>query len=401
MSGDFREVSPVVDRLLLEQGGYSPVELLLIEGRLSFADYEAWRCGEFATLEEVLAGNPERIRTLLQQAAEHATALGLRAERQEFPSWGVRAGKALKISRDEALEKLCCTRYARGGNEVQLDLFMDNSGNMRVNEIVAALMARNTDESGRLLDKLLDSDPAHPRLGGLDGLFRALKKLPAPILDPVAENEELEGRLTQWATEELGAGARDFLVPFWRRLACGLRGQPFAAEAPLLHASYPLARALDWAGVRGAVLDERAWQDFPVLRLRLAEAEFRLGNRQAALALWCRMCWDFPGDAEWAFNDHALPDRDWSSEWGRFCDLDVDPPLETAFFPAWLLLERAEVRDALAATCAPQIHSAGRAYAALHDLLKSGGALSEQVMALRQTLKRAHPGLFAIYMRIL
>ncbi len=38
-------IQQAVDRLLLEQGVYTPLELLLAEGRLLFADYEAWRAG--------------------------------------------------------------------------------------------------------------------------------------------------------------------------------------------------------------------------------------------------------------------------------------------------------------------------------------------------------------------
>lgn len=399
MTAGYQEIHGAVDRLLLEQGVYSPVELLLAEGRLSFADYEAWRCGRIATLEEVLSGNTTRIRSLLQQAGQYAEKLGLRAERREFLAWGNLSGQALRLSGDAALEELCRVHYQRGGNEAQLDLFMDNSGNVLANGIAAALAARRMEEAARLVDKLLETDPSHPRLGGLDALCHAAQKLSAPVADYLAESRELEDRLAPLAAAELGGAARDFLAPFWRRLADALHGQTFAASQPALHASYPLARALDWGGVKRAVLADPAWESHPLLRLRLAEAAFHLGERPTALANWCRLCWDFPAEAQQALASATLPDKELRPDWKRYCDLDMEPEPDTPFFPAWLLLERTETRNALAAEEAPQTHAPGRAYAALHDLLAGGGALSERTMALRQKLKLAHPGLFAIYMR--
>lgn len=399
MVADFQEIRFAVDRLLLEQGVYSPVELLLAEGRLSFPDYEAWRCGQIATLEEALAGNPARIRGLLEQAGQYATMLGLHADRREFFSWGSSAGRPLRLSGDAALEALCCVHYRRGGNEIQLDLFMDNSGNVLVNEIVAALTTRRGEEAVRLVDRLLEIDPSHSRLGVLEALSNATQRLAVPVADYFVESEYLEGHLAPLAAGELGVGARDFLAPFWRRMAEALRGHPFVADTPLRHASYPLGRAHDWAGVKEAVLEDAAWQAYPVLRLRLAEATFHLGDRPTALAVWCRMCWDFPAEAEQALASGALPDKELRPDWERYRDLDMEPEPDTPFFPAWLLLERTETRGALAAEAATQAHAAGSAYAALHDLLAGGGALSERTMELRQKLKHAHPGLFAIYMR--
>ncbi|MFA7241819.1 MAG: hypothetical protein WC091_17035 [Sulfuricellaceae bacterium] len=403
MAEDFQAIRSAVDRLLLEQGVYSPVELLLAEGRLSFPDYEAWRCGQIATLEEQLSGNPARIRALLKQAGQYAEILGLRAERRDFLSWGNNAGRMLQVSTDAGFEDLCRTHYQRGGDEIQLDLFMDNSGNVLANGIVAALAARRAEKAARLVDQLLETDPSHPRLSKLDSLCNAMHKLSAPLADYGAELDYLEGYLAPLAAGELGAGARDFLAPFWRRLADALRGLPYTASMPTRHASYPLGRALDWSGVKAAVLNDAAWQAYPVMRLRLAEAAFHLGERSTALATWCRLCWDFPDKAAQAFAGGALPDKELRPDWERYCELepasDREPEFDTPYFPAWLLLERTQTRDALAAEDAPQIHAPGRAYAALHELLAGGSALTEQTMTLRRELQQAHPGLFAIYMR--
>lgn len=399
MVEDFQKIRSVVDQLLLEQGVYAPVELLLAEGRLSFTDYEAWRCGQIATLEELLSGNPARFRTLLKQAGQYAEILGLRAERRDFLSWGNNAGRGLQISADAEFEDLCRIHYQRAGNEIQLDLFMDNSSNLLANGIAAALSSRNMAEAARQVDVLLETHPSHPRLTGLDALCNAALNLSEPLVDYGAELERLEGYLAPLAARELGSGARDFLAPFWRRLAEALRGLPFEAAMPAQHSSYPLSRTFDWTGTLEAVLGDAGWQSQPVLRLRLAQAAFHLGDRRTALATWCRMCWDYPAEMQQALAGGALPDKELRPDWERYCDLDVEPELDVPYFPVWLLLERAETRDALPVEEVPQIHAASRAYAVMRDLLRSGSALSEQTMALRQKLKLAHPGLFAIYMQ--
>lgn len=395
MAENFKEIHGVVDRLLLEQGEYSPVELLLAEGRLTYSDYEAWRCGQVATLEEVLAGNPSRICAMLKEAGSYAALLCLNAERRTFISWGEKAGSLLCISGDKLLEELCRVHFRRAGNEVQLDLFMDNTANVLINGIVDALTSRRWDEAFLNLHRMQATD--HQRLSGLEVLCDATGRLTEPVGDCWAESKFLEEYLMPLAVRELSVRARDFLAPFWRRLAEALRGQPFAVDAPLLHASHPLARACDWAGVKAAILDDAIWQCHPLLRYRLAEAEFYLGERQAALAVWCRLCSDFPEQAEQALASAECPDKELRASWGRYRDLEVEPELDIRFFPAWLLLERTDARNALSQFA--QDTDANRAYGALHELLASGGVLSERTVELRQKLKQAHPGLFAIYMR--
>jgi len=61
------QIHPLVDQLLLEQGDYCPLEILLQEGRLSYADYEAWRNGELDFLDEAPFGDPDHIQQDLLQ----------------------------------------------------------------------------------------------------------------------------------------------------------------------------------------------------------------------------------------------------------------------------------------------------------------------------------------------
>ena len=51
-----------VDAQLMEQGAYSPLELLIDTGRLTGADYESWRRRDIELLDSVFMGNKEKIR---------------------------------------------------------------------------------------------------------------------------------------------------------------------------------------------------------------------------------------------------------------------------------------------------------------------------------------------------
>ena len=81
-ANEFSNVQGLVDQQLLEQGAFSPVEFLLATGRLLYSDYERWRRGEVGNLEEVLLGNPDRIRAQVGQAVEYGRGIGLVAEEQ-------------------------------------------------------------------------------------------------------------------------------------------------------------------------------------------------------------------------------------------------------------------------------------------------------------------------------
>ena len=54
------DAQSAVQQLLLEQGAYSPLDLLLATGLLAQADYLAWRRGEIGSLNERLS--PTRVR---------------------------------------------------------------------------------------------------------------------------------------------------------------------------------------------------------------------------------------------------------------------------------------------------------------------------------------------------
>ena len=62
------QVHAAVERLVMEHGGYVPLELLLATNRLPYEDYRAWRDGRLAALDAVLADGARETRILLEGA---------------------------------------------------------------------------------------------------------------------------------------------------------------------------------------------------------------------------------------------------------------------------------------------------------------------------------------------
>ncbi len=380
------EVQAAIDRLLMEQGEVAPVEVLLAIGCLAYRDYEAWREGRVAFLEDVLQCSPEEVRRLLQEVGARALAHGLRAEEHSYAHWA--GPQPLRCSRGSE-EPLFLTRYRPPSDRAQLDLFYDSREAVLVNGLRLALAARRTDEAARLLGEIRRALPGHRQKGLFECLVAAQADLGAPVGDPAAELEQLLSRIEPAAREALGPQARDFLVPHWRRLAGALAGRPFDAERPEIHGSFAAARAEDSDAARQAVEAESAWRSEPVLIQRHAVACERLGERQAALADWCLLCWDFPASAPDALPESGLL----GAAWADFQDLE--PPLEAPDFPAWLVLQ------GTASFAPPQAANAAarETFERIQWLAaQPAAAPDERVLAARRELRARHPRLFDLYM---
>jgi len=102
------------------------------------------------------------------------------------------------------------------------------------------------------------------------------------------------------------------------------------------------------------------------------------------------LCWEYPLEAERAFASSRFPDRRLAELWDRFGDLD--PPLNTEDFPAWLLLQES------AAAASPELDSVpsderGAAYRLLHRLVTG-----DDDIELRRELAEIHPELLRLFL---
>ena len=377
-----------IDQLLLNQGEYTPLELLLAEGRLAHHDYEAWRCGDIPRLDATLFGDPDQIRHMLAEAQRYISGLPLQAQTLDYPRWGANGGQTLRFSDNDALNACFHTGYRKAADQPQMDFLIDAPGVNLAGGINQALLKHDYDNARQLLDQLFKTDPGHARLGSLEQLVDAATRLNAPISDPEAELDFLHNVLTPAADDALGRNAGSVLIPHWRHLDAALRDTPFDPRRPDLHSSYTAGRALDWAVARAAVERETDWQQHAVLLQRHIIACTRLQERSAALLSRFELCWRHPDHSQAIIAD----DHELQNAWQAF--LDLEPELKTEDFPAWLLLHQPTLINILPA---PEREDGPRAgYALVYQLQTPVKNTTPETtdIALREQLKRLNPSLF-------
>ena len=387
-----------IDQLLLEQGAYSPLDLLLTEGRLDYSDYEAWRSGNIPYLEAVLFGDPEQISQMLSQAKEYVTALKLVPELLTYNPWGSDNSRTLHFSQHPIRTELFHTKYGKAANQPQLDLFMDATASNLASRTAQALINRDNNEAKRLIQLLFNADPGHSRLGSLEHLVEANQLLQSPISNPADHLAQIENKLTPLAEDELGSGSHNLLVPHWRHLTRALHERTFNPEQPKLHASYTAGRAFEWQQVITTLQAEPSWQQQVDLLWRCAKAYEQLHNKAAALHTYFQLCWQFPDAADAIGRRAAAPQQ---LTWDNF--LALEPELPNELFPAWYLIDQPGMVHQLPPPENRQQTTGTHCYRVIYGLSQKSSADSTTFnrthIPLRSELKQLSPTLFTHYMQ--
>ena len=390
------DVRATVRQLLLGQGIYSPMELLLATNRLRYEGYRAWRRGAFATLDEVLAERADDTQALLEEAEAWAQALELRDEPVFFYGWGEKAGAELTASRHPSLSALLSKQFRRIREQGQLDLFLDGPETMAVNALREALLARDADRARGELERLCSLHPVHARAEQATALIAALETSnPEGTVQGLEQLERLEEEWLAAASNWLGARSRDFLAPLWHGIGQALASKCFDPLHPKRHASWAYWQCLDWENLQRSVLAVPGYTAEPALLVRLAEAEWRLRNRPKAIEHWFALCWQAPGKFTHLVAAPSFPDASVGKAWRLMHTQDWEAEMSPAWFPAWMLIEE----PGLARVLAPRGIEEGppRAFDLVIALLAERG-LGERSIALRQELQALHPGLLAHYL---
>ena len=379
-------VRTLVDRLLFEQGQLDPLELLLAAELLAYEDYEAWRLGRRPELETALTLPAADAVALLAEAADYARRQGLEPRAVSQRGWAGNEAP-LTVSSDAALSDACATVLAPPPERQQLDLFHDSGALLTEDALRDALAARRLDEAREQCARLLDQAPRH------DGLQDYLRLI--AVLDDAASAEQTpEQRLAELeaiealARSRLGHRARDVLAALWAALAERLAARRFDPAAPMLHASRAWARAGRWDAARASIEAEPDWQRHPRLVLDHAEACWHRRDAAAVRRDWMHLCWEHPEAAEDAFAAPGFPDPQLAAFWNAFGDLDE--PLDTEDFPAWLLLR--DPAAALVPTDLAPDDDRGETYRLLHRLT------SADDIEHRRALGDLHPQLLRLYL---
>ena len=393
-------VRGLVYRLLLEHGAYDPLELLIGANRLAEEDRRAWRSGARARLDGAF-DNVGEVRAMLEDADGFATALGLAAEVVTRHGEEERVGVPLTASDDGELDRMLCTLYRPVRERRQLDLFEDSARTVAVKDLCDALTARDVREARRQRQRIVDLDPNDRAAAHAAVLIAALE---ASAVHGVAQASDRLGRIErEWlpaASALLGRTGRAFLIPLWREVADGFDDRNFDAAHPERHPSWAWRHCLDWEAVKRSVLAVPSCATQPVLLAALAEAEYRLHNRIAAVAHWFALCRLAPGEFADLVAAPDFPDRGMAQAWRQAVDADeLDRDLTCEWFPAWMLVRE----RGLARVLPPQAPAddPARAFNLVRELQTSGDAPHGRIIELRAALQAVHPGLFRSYLATL
>lgn len=380
-----------IDQLIMETGEYSPLELLLAEGRLLYNDYEAWLNGDIEYLEDVLFGDPEHIKTALQQAHAYLVQMPM-LQAQTLSQATAHRSPVKPFSRNERLDTLFWTHFKKAEDQPQMDLFVDGGAGNLINGIILALAQSDYTEARRLLEQLYDTQPDNTKLADLETLVQYGESTDK-ISGSADELEYLQSRLAPLAQAHLGQRSRDYLVPHWRRLTNALTTIVFDPALPERHASYTAIQALDWAAAKQAIEQEPAWRQSSVLLQRHVQACSGLWQQSGALLSWFYLCWQFPEDTEIAAvqGDNLLKEA-----WLEF--LELEPELSTSTFPAWYLLKKPGLVKTLPDPEGADSMPCDVPYKIIYrmqTITQAQGAIGpEQDIELRQQLQQADPVFF-------
>lgn len=273
----------------------------------------------------------------------------------------------------------------------QLDLFRDGRATQAANALRWALRKREAGKARRAHGKLAAAEPLHRWLKPADKLIAALDVGdPAESGDALAMLGLLEGEWMEAAAAVLAEDAEHFLAPLWRTVATALEGQTFDLAHPKRHASWAWMRAGDWEEAHRSIGAVPNYRDHPVLLGRIAEAAWRLQGAFEARGHWFGLCWLAPEAFERLIGDGGIPDPELRHGWETCRDLDVEPEISAAWFPAWLLVHRPGWSRML--STAPGDSAPETAYNTVRALARGCGP----VVAQRARPKRLHPGLLEL-----
>ncbi|MFV2055860.1 MAG: hypothetical protein ACC707_05295 [Thiohalomonadales bacterium] len=382
-----------IDKLILENGEYTPLEYLLQEGRLNYGDYDSWRNGNIELLSDLLFGNLEHILSLLENAEGYLQQLGWQVETLEYQPIRGNGARRLIFSHNSKLEFLFHKRFSKSSEQPQSDMFMDSPATILSNKVAQALRRQDRQEARDYLEKLFDSAPEHTRLAELEILVEALESLDSPIDNPAQQIQVLHTKITPAAKNILRKDSRELLTPLWRCLSKTLAQHSFQHDLPELHTSYCATLSQDWQTVRQCIEAESQWLDSAVLLSRHAIACDRLRQPGLALLSWFELCWRFPQQSE-LLEQNATDDLQRS--WTQF--LELEPELPENDFPAWLLLKKPGLLKIL-----PKIEEPERTELRDYHILcrlstqNTNTVNSDDLISLRAQLKQTNPDLFRHY----
>lgn len=137
----------------------------------------------------------------------------------------------------------------------QRDLFFDSQPERFVNEVFAALAARDAQRARAGLGALRAHAQAHANLAALESLTDALARWRPPVAQcqaSAAAARWLESEVVPAAQRAMGVVAGGFVAAFFRHLADAARGLRYSQAEPAAHGAWLCLRCGAWTEAEAA-----------------------------------------------------------------------------------------------------------------------------------------------------
>jgi hypothetical protein len=305
---------------------------------------------------------------------------------------------------------------------VQLDLFLDTRDTQLRNSAIDALRRRDG-LAFRVAVGLLRMDFPHDHsLADLDLLYSAmdlpkdvhdasLLDIPMDLPDDVhdASPERIAERLVHIDTQLVPALRRllgeapaiRWLEPFFKRLATRVEARVFRREHAPTHAGALFLRGNDLAAARAAIARIPSWRRIPEPLAWMTEIAWREDRPAEYWPLSAELAWIAPSLFDSVLSRAAPKNvRRLHSAFLSEFEPDGDESGDSAWFPAWLLVEHSELLEYFR-PIDPHPSNPARSCALLVNLLTSERlGLSPGLVEQRLCFRSLAPRLFARYMAL-
>jgi hypothetical protein len=288
---------------------------------------------------------------------------------------------------------------------MQLDIFADSRDVMLRNDVLDALQRRHAAAARQAWQRMADEYPGDDTLIALSMLVGELEGAATAYftdhqaLDAArrALSEDVEPAAVRLFGE---SAARAWLKPCWRALA--QRGTPltFHADDSDNHAAPLWLRAGDWAAATEAIEQIESWRRIPTPLMWMAHARYCSDGLGAAWPLLTELAWLSPG----RFTSRVAELRDPPLDaLRRKFDAQFEGAGQTAdlaWFPAWVLVEKAALASRIR-EAQPSRHTsperATRLLLQILDLERRGS--QHDLVERRKALRDLHVGLYTAYLK--
>jgi len=324
-----RNTPSLVDQTVASYGSWDTIAFLLVTHDLHQREYEAWRMGEVAWLEDAMVGSPQDVVAMLKVALSYGQSIGLIAEPISWHGWGSCANQTLRLFHNDTLNSTFQCRLSPASGRRQLDLFMDAPHIVLLNQLRQAMRNRDPQQS-TLFDRAFSTIADDPVLARLDTIRVAMAT--TKITDPLAWFTHLNETIAPAARDAFAQQSIDIMAPIWRTAADAMAQTTFDPLQPDLHASQALLLAHDWEQCIATIAQTPHWFEHAPLHGRRIAALSAMDAHQTLRTAWMAYCWHCPDDAATALNQADLHSCGLHGAWQQFSQLEHNPSIED--FPA-------------------------------------------------------------------